>query len=533
MTKELSIVEVSAISKNIPSWVLRTYDSLADSRNTGKTSLKFEIDATHSGRVTNGRIYPGKKMRAAASSWYSQEDGGTGAYNKPVFKHHDDMQDPIGRVKKAKFIALKHNDDFSLDYKNPDEKGAGSGFIRLTVDISDSDAIEKILDGRLETVSSRQSTNAMYCNICDKEKVDMFRAFFGGDEEDEEDMCKHKVGETYDIKTADGKKQKMTARIYTGDLTYHEVSFVGIPGDSYAKVVRSTITADSKDSAEPKTVAVVESGSEIMLHDFRILDSLGNPIKAVEKKVTEIITVPAKKNKTNAVLTDSTPVSTEIKTVEDQKVGPEPIVTTQLNDDAHSEQNNRRTDGMTKVADLVSFSADDAKKLLDNQIKLSETLEASLADKVKEAKELSDTLSSRNATIADLQSKLEASQKDAVDGLAGIVVACHVLLDRKSVIGVSTIETYQEAVKQYSKRTLDSLRDSLNDSIAELLDKVLEKSTANKRDTKSAVTADEIVAKEKIEPKVELNAKSETTNGALKDSLINFNELVAKYSSKE
>ena len=405
MTKELSITEVSGISKKtIPSWVLRTYESMLDSSGDKKTSLKFEIDATHSGRVTNGRIYPGKKMRAAASSWYSQDNGGSSQYDKPVLKHHDEHADPIGRVKKAKFIALKHNEDFNLDYKNPDEKGSGSGFIRLTVDILDPESIEKILDGRLETVSSRQTTDKFYCNICDKEK-DFFYSFFGGEDEDEEAVCKHKMGEVYEVKTEDGKKQKKTARMYTGDLLYHEVSFVTVPGDAYAKVVRSSIMADNKEVKNQSALqqisqfSAIENESEIMLHDFRILDATGTPIKAVEKKIIEIVSKPVKKAKEEVLVVDAgismpAPADSVKETiVETQKIGPESKENTQFNNSAQLEQNNnRRTDTMADTSESVSFNPDEAKKLLDNQIKLTDTLQKDLDAKDKKIAELEKQL---------------------------------------------------------------------------------------------------------------------------------------------
>lgn len=279
-------ITLSEESRQVPEQLLRTWDS--SEAMEGK-SLLIKIDATHSGRITNRRVYPGTKMKKAAKSWISTDRGGSSTFDKPVLKNHDQNADPLGRVINAQYVHLKNGQDFSQDYLMPDLNGPGSGFIRLTANISDQDAIEKFLDGRFMTVSTSQSSDKTTCSICDKEMIPPFLRYLMGMDEDE-DACQHIPGRVYEIK--DGKKKKkMLCYAITGELEYHEVSAVNSPGDAFAKVSEIT-SGDHKDSKEIEMDAnsyefvSVEDGARI--HTFRVADSEGNILRPVDRSVHQV-----------------------------------------------------------------------------------------------------------------------------------------------------------------------------------------------------------------------------------------------------
>ena len=280
-------ISVSEDSLKVPEQLLRTWDA---SESADGKSLLIKIDATHSGRITNRRVYPGRKMKKATKSWYSTDRGGTSSYDKPVLKNHDERVDPLGRVIKAEYVHLKNGKDFTEDYLMPDLKGPGSGFIRLTANISDEDAIAKFLDGRFQTVSTSQSSSGQTCSICDKEMIPPYLRFLMGMDDDDEDSCSHIPGRVYTVKNGKKKEKKLCYAI-TGDLEYYEVSPVNTPGDAFAKVSQIT-SGDYKDSeeidmtAESYEYVSVEQGARI--HTFRVADSEGNILKPVDKTVHQV-----------------------------------------------------------------------------------------------------------------------------------------------------------------------------------------------------------------------------------------------------
>ena len=202
----------------------------------GGYSLICEVDATHSGTLINNRIYPPESMKRGIRSW-------TTPYKKPVLTNHDDTKDPIGRVVSGKYLQTEKG-IADKDWKPILRESEGYGYQRLTLKITDGEAIKKILDGRYQTVSVRMSTDHCTCSICGCD-------WSGGD-----GPCEHTPGSKYE-----GKLAYMT----TGDLSYRELSFVNIPADEYAGV-REAIIADNKNSAEISLYA--NSDSDKILSDL-------------------------------------------------------------------------------------------------------------------------------------------------------------------------------------------------------------------------------------------------------------------------
>ena len=222
---------------------------ISDSKHDVKSgySLICEVNATHAGTLINNRIYPPDSMQKGIKTWVSP-------YKKPVLVNHDDTKDPLGRVMAAKYVKTERGVS-SRDYKPILRESDGYGYQRLTLRITDSEAIQKVLDGRYETVSVRMSTDHCWCSICDVDWSD-------------EGPCEHTPGSKYENKLA---------YLTTGELTYREVSFVNIPADEYAGV-KEAIISENKDSIgvkvyasnyENKTLLDLGNGSNL----YTMLDS--------------------------------------------------------------------------------------------------------------------------------------------------------------------------------------------------------------------------------------------------------------------
>ena len=213
---------------------------ISDSKNEIRDgySLVCEIDATHAGTIINNRIYPPEHMQKGIRTW-------TSPYKKPVLVNHDDSKDPIGRVISAKYFKTNRGNEMK-EYKPVLRESDGYGYQRLTVKVTDPEAIKKILDGRYETVSVRMSTENAFCSICNQDWSGM------------DGPCDHMPGQKYDGKLA---------YMITGALNYREVSFVNIPADEYAGV-KEAIISEQKDSLKVSLYANNE--------EEKILSDLGS-----------------------------------------------------------------------------------------------------------------------------------------------------------------------------------------------------------------------------------------------------------------
>lgn len=234
-------------------------------------SLIVDIVATHAGRPTrNNGLYLPQKMRDGAQTFISP-------YNKPVLKHHNVHEDPLGRVIAAKyvdtsntftrnptqdsairalcsnstsFIQAIHLLDNLIDSPLMDDPGyPGLGHVLLTVEITDAEAIQKFLDKRYQTVSVGATTDAAVCSICKRDWVN------------DEEFCDHRPGQTYEGKVC---------RLIAGNLIYDEVSPVNVPADTLAQVVALHQNATIQNS-----VIVADNKPIIVAPIFRIGDALG------------------------------------------------------------------------------------------------------------------------------------------------------------------------------------------------------------------------------------------------------------------
>ena len=224
-----------------------------DMQQAANGGLNVQIAATHAGIITrNNGFYLPERMRKGTETF-------TKDFFKPVLLHHEDHQDPVGRVIDAAYVdtsgaiqdkyrglEVKNsvgevvgtiNDALIRDFSGgampfgqqvdvvrnilrdsllDDKAYAGLGYIKILANIADPDAIQKLLDGRYSTGSVGASTNKAVCSVC---KSDWTK---GG-------PCEHKPGGVYD----DAK-----CFIIAGDLAYDEYSFVNVPADRHSRVLQ-------------------------------------------------------------------------------------------------------------------------------------------------------------------------------------------------------------------------------------------------------------------------------------------------------
>lgn len=256
------------------------------------SALRIRVAATHAGKITrNNGFYLPHKMKEGAASFTSQ-------YPKPIQVHHDDRTDPVGRVVDARYVdmsrgVLDHfkdakqfteddglatfcdgklsreetvefardfliNDDSLVD--DPDYQGLG--YIELTADITDPDAIQKVLDKRYLTGSIGASTDSAVCSVCKQD--------WAG----EDGICEHRPGKTYD-----GKKCVLIA----GNLEYEEYSFVNSPADTH-----STVIAIDSEGGVHDTVTSEDHFCKSRDVSLEILDSVQDDHIEQDSKQEEI-----------------------------------------------------------------------------------------------------------------------------------------------------------------------------------------------------------------------------------------------------
>ena len=177
--------------QDVPQQVLDFYDE-AQLANENIVPLRIRIAATHAARPTrNHGLYLPDKMKKGTPTFLKP-------FAKPILTHHNHTADAIGRVAGARYIDIsngaykvikdsvsgdylqrlrdftdgklskKEAVDFAIEFLDTqtafDADFEGLGFIELIADITDPDAIRKVLDKRYLTGSTNASTNSRLCN---------------------------------------------------------------------------------------------------------------------------------------------------------------------------------------------------------------------------------------------------------------------------------------------------------------------------------------------------------------------------------
>ena len=158
--------------------------------------IDVEINATHLNYVNdNAVLYTVDAATEGGKSWLTP-------FGRPQLLHHDKHRDAVGRVI-----------DYSIE-DSSDMKGEPKDFIKLTVRITDKDAMEKVANGIYYTCSVGSSTSKLRCSHCDQVITT-------------DGLCEHQKGTM-----VDGKK------VYwiVDNISYKENSFVNNPADSFSRI---------------------------------------------------------------------------------------------------------------------------------------------------------------------------------------------------------------------------------------------------------------------------------------------------------
>ena len=338
---------------------------ISDSKKEVKKgySLICEVNATHSGTLINNRIYPPQSMQKGIRTW-------TSPYKKPVLVNHDDTKDPVGRVIAARYLKTERGMKLSDEYKPILRESEGYGYQRLTIKVTDPEAIQKVLDGRYETVSVRMSTDHAYCSICN------------ADWSGEDGPCEHTPGTKHD-----GKLAYMT----TGDLSYREISFVNIPADEYAGVTEA-VMSENKDALEVNLYA--NNDSEKVLEDLSTGENLYALLDSEAEESDDVV----------AYLIDKSKKSKSKNKEENVKLTE--LTIDQLKD-------------LEPVKALVNEALDKAKKDCESAVKDCEAkmdaMKAEYETQIADAKKPKEEKKEKEEEDEDAKKKKESEEKEEED----------------------------------------------------------------------------------------------------------------------
>ena len=553
MTKQMDLYDTFPINLKINKNQKETILSDSDGVKDGY-SLVCEVDATHSGTIINNRIYPPDSMKKGIKSW-------TKPYKKPVLVNHDDTTDPIGRVIRARYESTPRG--FDADYKPILKRSDGYGYQRLTVRVTDPTAIQKIIDGRYETVSVRMTTDHAWCSVCNADWSN-------------EGPCEHMPGQKYE-----GKLAYMT----TGDLSYREVSFVNIPADEFAGVKESLLVQNS-DEEDPINISLyANNAEENVLVPLGVSDSenlynlLDSDIEESDDIVLHLLDKSSKEQKdhkeedvkleelTKDQLKEIKLVQDIIKEetakiVEDTKKSEQAACDLRLDEakkDAVSKEdydkvvdeleklkttkdNKDEKEEVAKEAPATEDSKDEPKDTIESETKeevkdeVATEAKEKMADEAKEepvveAKDDSKEEAAETQAIPDEKkeeglndeiSKLKDDKKRLLDDNVKINAELHKMvaerlydlkkaLNKPDVANIKTPDVRDKKVEELAQRSVNSLKDQISDLL-------IEQGTNTTRSFDGDVSSPGIAPADKTN-EVEFDAKAKKRDESKKDTL--------------
>lgn len=479
--------------------------------NSGKNpKLKVTMDATHSGVITNRRVYPGIKVQKGYKTFFSKTSGGEAEYDKPVLRHHSIDQDPIGRIVKATFSPLKSGQDFDYDYKMPDAEGSrGSGVVTIDAIITDPDSIQKIIDGRYLSISVGHSTDSVACSICGD---NIFK-------------CEHTPGRMYgpggEELEGDSIDDALEAKLcyyITGNMQYNEASFVNMPAQPPAKLINFQWEDCNKYEQLKKDNILIESmsrGKKAMVRAFSLQDESGeyNLLKgtshSAQKKTIIEMTGPKTTPNVDNVKSDETSNVPQALNPKSKK-------------DVHMDSD--RTDNRSKPKERINMDNEEPKVTdsgLDPAV-LSASLEALTKERERMQKEmavattkitnLEKTVEAKTSEIERLSKAQTDMQVEMSKALATALASVRAQLKKPDTNGLDSLDKFNSYSDKLSKRSVESLKDSLADLILELSDQM-------EVEVKSeAKNVNEIVSQDKVTTPSPVDSKNSVQAGSKKPS---------------
>ena len=379
------------ISANMQDSSVSSIEDASGKTKDQKKKAIVKVEATHSILTKNKTFYPANELEKAHRTWVEP-------YEKPVIRNHNESTEPLGRVREAMFKdSILH---------------PGQKTIELTLEITDSDAIEKVLDGRYKTVSIGGSASRVVCSVCGKDLV-------------KEGYCGHRRGQTYE-----GKE----AHWILGDIEYHEISFVNVPADEYAQVINVNVADYTQKGVS--TMGENEIKPEATPQENHVVTSKEEDVLAIVDNVLDL---------TSEKTQDDT---NETGQAEDNQ-------NTVASSD-QSEENGAKEN--ENVADKLQQLTLENATLLAEKEQLSEKLE-------KVQKEV-EQLKEEKATIENEKQVLLEEKQQLLDQNTKLASYVHKVLAEsvaymKKMIGEIEDSQFEEALNELSKKSSRDLKEMM------------------------------------------------------------------------
>jgi hypothetical protein len=441
--------------------------------------LRVEIDATHSGTIINNRVYPGIHVKDGYKSFISKERGGSSEYDKPILKHHDLTDDPIGRIVDARYSQLKSGEDFEYDFLTPDANGSkGSGIVTVTALITDSESIKKIVDSRYLSVSAGHSSRSLHCSTCGDSILE----------------CSHIPGKTYNDEGESDPEGRMCWAV-TGPMTYHEVSFVNLPASPSAKLTNFS-WQDSKEEwcKKDNIIASQTLGKKEAVRNLVLSDEEGELSLISNKYVS---------NTKKTVIAVSPAIADKLKHV----------ISSDKSTSKSEPSNGHIPEKNSKEVLTVEQNLDKAKNL-DNKSKEDQKMDVTLETLQAELSSLKDQLSTVKTENEALKNQVTTKdneivklEKDAKEGKAAVskslalcLASLRSNLNKVDSELIDSDEKFNKYVDSLATRTIESLQDSITDLMSD-------KSTKVTKPSDNGTPADKIISGDKINSPVMSKSK--------------------------
>lgn len=357
-------------------------------KDKGSRKLIVQMEAIHVGRTANYTFYTEQGLRDGLESW-------THPYNKPVLTHHNSHNgETIGRILKAEYAEATMS---------------GRKGLIFTCEITDPDSVEKVLDGRYQTVSIGATTDKVTCNICGTDRT--------------QEWCEHWRGDDY---------EGQTCHFVIGTTMGREVSYVNVPADENAGNISVSVQDDPAGSTNESATMQI----------FQIAEGLMESIQLPGVNLYESATDDVKQLVDGLINTNEGSAQRMFKLDENGKqvldANGNPIPLTE------AEIQEKFQQMKTEITTLKA-------SLNEAQVTLSTlTIEKSKVDGLlTEANDETARLTTENAELINKAHKV----------LAEKVVDMKLLLRKADVVGV----TPEEAVTAHIARTEESLKDAVSD----------------------------------------------------------------------
>ncbi|MCY8577149.1 hypothetical protein MOD24_14965 [Bacillus haynesii] len=346
-------------------------------KGKNKRKLVVQMEAIHVGRTANYTFYTEEGLKNGLESW-------THPYNKPVLTHHDSHSgEPIGRILRAEFA---------------ESTMSGRKGLIFTCEITDPEAIEKVLDGRYQTVSIGATTDRVTCNICGTDRT--------------KEWCEHWRGEEY---------EGQTCHFVIGTTFGNEVSYVNVPADENAGNF-SVSVEDSDDSSTEESAT---------LQIFQIAEGLMQDISMPHVNLYESVSEDLKQ------LIDGLLEQNEGGTQDMTKP---------------TQQENVSVEELQNKLDLSE------QKVKSLEGKLAETQET-LSNLVIEKSKVDSLLSESQAEVTRLTSENANLIEKNHKSLAEKVVDMKLALRKSDVVGMEREEAVAEHIKRTEESLNDAVKD--------------------------------------------------------------------------